>query len=105
MILKGFCLRCSASSRTTIGGLIVMTLASAGNAIFGAIGSGLAGGDLAPGENLAPGKEGPLGGGVPRTLRISPRLVKSVRFGSGALGGSLTVGTFSGGLGPALGGN
>src|SRR5690349_3785338 len=108
MILNGFCLSWSASSRTTIGGLIEMTLASAGRAIFGPL---EAGSPVLPvagfaGGNFAPGTAGPDGAaGAPRTPRISPRLWKSVRLGSRGLGGSLTGADFSTDLLPAFGGS
>ena len=62
MILNGFCLSCSASSRTTIGGLMVMTCASAGRTIFGAAGaSGFGRAGFCRPANLAPGNGGPAG--------------------------------------------
>ena len=84
MILKGFCLRCSASSRTTIGGLIVMTGASEAKEILGAADSGFVG-DFDPIGSRAPAIEGPDGALAPRKLRISPRLGISPRRCSGGL--------------------
>src|ERR1051326_4247142 len=100
MILKGFCLSCSANSLTTIGGLIEMTCASAGRLILAA-GSGLPT-PFAETGSLVPGTGGPAGGDVPRTVRMSPRLPNSGRLISGRLG-NLAPG-FSGSFAPGLGG-
>src|ERR1035441_3808804 len=110
MILKGFCLSCSARSRTTMGGLMVMTWASAGSKTFGVV---LAGSVDRPAPAvldwpcpLAPGMVGPDGATLPpRTPRISPRLLKSVRRWSIGRPGSLAPPGFSAGLAPGLGRN
>src|SRR5436309_2108947 len=110
MILNGFCLSCSASSRTTIGGLMEMTCASAGKTTLAGAGGGSADLAAAPGfvggASLAPGMVGPAGAAVaPRTLRISPRLLKSAFRGSTGRGAVLKLLTLSAAFGVGLGGN
>ena len=90
MILNGFCFNCVASSRTTIGGLMTMTSPVVGATNFGGAGAaGLAGAELFgwP-ENLGLPEDDPRPPEPPRTLRISPRRLNSVREGSLALVGS-----------------
>src|ERR1035437_4572854 len=110
MILKGFCLSCSARARTTLGGLMGMTWASAGSKTFGVV---LAGSADRPAPAvfdwpwpLAPGMVGPAGATVPpRTPRISPRRLNSVLRWSIGRPGSLAPPGFSTGLAPGLGRN
>src|ERR1035441_7626301 len=110
MILKGFCLSCSAKSRTTMGGLMVMTWASAGSKTFGVV---LAGSADRPAPAvfdwpwpLAPGMVGPDGATLPpRTPRISPRRLKSVLRCSIGRPGSLAPPGFSASLASGLGRN
>jgi len=105
MILNGFCFSWSASSRTTIGGLIVMTVALAGNTILGA---DAVSADLAKAETFfgipcrLPGSAGAPGGLVtPRPPRRSPRLAKSALLISPGLAGSLALPVLSPSLEPA----
>ncbi len=97
-----------------MGGLMEMTLASAGKATLAGPAGASAGlgegfcwpGNLEAGANLPPAGAAIPGGIVPpRTLRMSPRLLKSVLRGSMGRGGNLTPPGFSAGLGPGFGGN
>src|SRR6266403_1485477 len=109
MILNGFCLSCSASSRTTMGGLMEMTSAPAGSTTLGASTGGSAAFTGTPAfccGNLGPGTTGPAGAVVPvRTLRMSPRLLKTVLLGSTGRAGSLTLAPLSTALGTCLSGS
>src|SRR2546426_9189816 len=70
-----------------MGGLIVMTFASAGNAILGAASAGLPGPAFCCAGNLVPGMGGPEGADGPReTPRISPRRGSSCFLCSGGRG-------------------